>query len=50
MLTYSQSVDPASPHYSDMTEVYSAGGWNDMPFCPADIEAAKISETEVSTN
>ena len=50
VLTYSQSVDPASPHYSDMTEVYSAGGWNDMPFCPADIEAAKISETEVGTN
>jgi acyl-homoserine-lactone acylase len=50
VLTYSQSVDPASPHYSDMTEVYSAGDWNDMPFCPEDIEAAKISETEVSTN
>ena len=50
VLTYSQSVDPASPHYSDMTEVYSAGGWNDMPFCPEDIEADKISETEVSTN
>jgi acyl-homoserine-lactone acylase len=50
VLTYSQSVDPASPHYSDMTEVYSAGGWNDMPFCPDDIEAAKISETQVSTN
>jgi len=50
VLTYSQSVDPASPHYSDMTEVYSAGEWNDMPFCPEDIEADKISETEVSTN
>ena len=50
VLTYSQSLDPASPHHSDMTEVYSAGGWNDMPFCPADIEAAKISETEVSNN
>jgi acyl-homoserine-lactone acylase len=50
VLTYSQSSDPASPHYSDMTEVYSAGGWNDMPFCPADIEAEKISETQVSTN
>ncbi len=50
VLTYSQSVDPASPHYSDMTEVYSAGGWNDMPFCPEDIEAEKISEIQVSTN
>jgi acyl-homoserine-lactone acylase len=50
VLTYSQSADPASPHYSDMTEVYSAGGWNDMPFCPADIEVEKISEIEVSTD
>jgi acyl-homoserine-lactone acylase len=50
VLTYSQSVNPASPHYSDMTELYSAGGWNDMPFCPEDIEAEKISEMEVSTN
>jgi len=50
VLTYSQSVDPASPHYSDMTELYSAGGWNDMPFCPEDIEAEKISETQASTN
>jgi acyl-homoserine-lactone acylase len=50
VLTYSQSVDTASPHYSDMTEVYSAGGWNDMPFCPEDIETEKISEIEVSTN
>jgi acyl-homoserine-lactone acylase len=50
VLTYSQSVDTASPHYSDMTELYSAGGWNDMPFCPEDIEAEKISEIEVSTN
>jgi acyl-homoserine-lactone acylase len=50
VLTYSQSVDPASPHYSDMTELYSSGGWNDMPFCPEDVEAEKISETEVSTN
>ena len=49
VLTYSQSIDPASPHYSDMTELYSAGGWNDMPFCPADIEAAKISEIQVGT-
>jgi acyl-homoserine-lactone acylase len=50
VLTYSQSVDPASPHYSDMTELYSAGGWNDMPFCPEDIEVEKISEMQVSTN
>jgi acyl-homoserine-lactone acylase len=50
VLTYSQSENPASPHYSDMTQLYSEGGWNDMPFCPEDIEAEKISEIEVSTN
>jgi acyl-homoserine-lactone acylase len=50
VLTYSQSVDPASPHYSDMTQLDSDKGWNDMPFCPEDVEAEKISETEVSTN
>jgi len=50
VLTYSQSVDPTSPHYSDMTELYSAKGWNDMPFCPEDIEAAKISEMSISSS
>jgi acyl-homoserine-lactone acylase len=48
VLTYSQSTDPASAHYSDLTQVYSDKNWNDMPFCPADIEAAKISETEIT--
>ena len=50
VLTYSQSTDPASPHYSDWTESFSGKGWNDMPFCPEDIEAEKISEMQVSTN
>jgi acyl-homoserine-lactone acylase len=50
VLTYSQSDDPASPHYSDMTEVYSAGDWNDLPFCPTDVQSEKISETDVSTD
>ncbi|MFW2388052.1 MAG: penicillin acylase family protein [Polyangiales bacterium] len=50
VLTYSQSSNPASPHYDDMTEVYSAGSWNDMPYCPDDVEAETISETEVGTN
>ncbi len=49
VLTYSQSTNPDSPHYSDMTELYSGKGWNDMPYCEADIEAAKISEIEIST-
>ncbi|MEM9728861.1 MAG: penicillin acylase family protein [Myxococcota bacterium] len=49
VLTYSQSTDPASPHYSDWTEVYSAGQWNDMPYCAADIEADTISELTISS-
>jgi hypothetical protein len=30
-----------------MTRLYSEKGWNDMPFCPEDIEATKISEIEI---
>ena len=50
VLTYSQSTDPASPHFADLTRVYSAEEWNDMPYCPEDIEAAKISEDEISNS
>lgn len=47
VLTYSQSTDPSSPHYADMTRVYSAEEWIDMPYCQEDIEAEMISETEL---
>jgi len=52
VLTYSQSTNPASDHYSDWTELFSGKAWNDMPYCAADIEAAKIpgSEIEISTD
>lgn len=50
MLSYSQSTDPASDHYADLTRLYSQKGWNDMPFCPDDVEAETISETEISTS
>jgi acyl-homoserine-lactone acylase len=50
VLTYSQSTDPASDHYADLTQVYSDKGWNDMPFCAADIEAAKIGELDISNS
>mgnify|MGYP001555674131 CR=1 FL=1 len=49
VLTYSQSTDPASPHYADLTQVYSDEEWNAMPYCADAIEAAKISE-ETLTN
>lgn len=48
MLTYSQSTDPASDHYADATELYSQGGWIDMAFCEADIEAAEIRRESIS--
>ena len=49
LISYSQSTDPASPHYSDLTELYAQKGWNDMPYCEADIAAAQISKITIST-
>ncbi|TQV82656.1 hypothetical protein FKG94_07975 [Exilibacterium tricleocarpae] len=46
-LTYSQSTDPASPHYADLTRLYSQNGWIDMPYCDEAIEAATISKKRV---
>ncbi|WP_371094924.1 penicillin acylase family protein [Streptomyces sanglieri] len=37
LLTYSQSSDPGSPHYSDQTELYSAERWVTSRFCERDI-------------
>ena len=42
ILTYSQSTDPASDHYSDATRLYSNSGWIDMPFCEADRDAQEL--------
>jgi acyl-homoserine-lactone acylase len=48
VLTYSQSTNPASDHYADLTQVYSDKSWNDMPYCDAAIQAAKIDEIDIS--
>ncbi|MEO0589622.1 MAG: penicillin acylase family protein, partial [Pseudomonadota bacterium] len=45
ILSYSQSTDPASPHYADQTRKYSAKEWHRLPFTDAEIEAARIGET-----
>jgi len=37
MLTYSQSPEPESPHYADLTELYSRGEWIDFPFSEEEI-------------
>ena len=47
VLTYSQSSDPASPHYDDQTRIWSNKVWNDMPYCPDDIEAETIPGSEI---
>lgn len=39
MLTYSQSPEPESPHYADLTELYSRGEWIDFPFSEEEILA-----------
>ncbi len=50
VLSYSQSTDPASPHFGDQTLLYSAKRWVRLPFTPAQVAAdaqgplVKISE------
>ena len=48
ILTYSQSTDPASPHYDDATKLYSQSGWIDLPFCKRDQDAQEIRREKVS--
>jgi acyl-homoserine-lactone acylase len=44
ILSYSQSTDPASPHYGDQTRAYSAKRWHRLPFTPAEIAADAIGK------
>lgn len=37
VLTYSESSDPANPHYADMTKLFSNYGWVSLPFSEGDI-------------
>ena len=39
MLTYSQSQEPESPHYADLTQLYSDGKWIRFPFSEEEILA-----------
>lgn len=47
-ITYSQSTDPANPHFDDYTREYSAKRWKHLPFTDAEIQADKISEITLS--
>jgi len=43
LLSYSQSTNPASPHFGDQTKLYSQKGWDDLKFTPAAVKAAAVS-------
>lgn len=45
ILSYSQSTNPASPHYADQTRAYARKEWHRLPFHKADIRAAAIGKT-----
>ena len=40
ILTYSQSTDPTSPHYTDQDRVYAGKDWVSPPFCAKAVEKA----------
>ncbi len=42
ILTYSQSPEPDSEFYSDMTKLYSQSQWIDLPFTEEEIAAEQI--------
>ncbi len=42
IVTYSQSTDPDSPHFSDMTQVFSDKKWVKFPFRRRDIRKERI--------
>ncbi|WP_370305896.1 penicillin acylase family protein [Sinimarinibacterium flocculans] len=47
-VTYSQSTDPANPHFADYTREYSAKRWYKFPFTPEEIAADRIREYRLS--
>lgn len=46
-VTYSQSTDPASPHFFDFTEAYSAKRWHRFPFRERDIAAQSVQTLQL---
>ena len=47
ILTYGESGDPQSPHFSDQTELFSRKGWRDVLFSEKAIAADKGLQTKV---
>jgi acyl-homoserine-lactone acylase len=42
-ITYSESTDPANPHFADFTRAYSQKQWQRLPFHDDEIELQRIS-------
>ena len=38
ILTYSQATDPTSPWYENMTKLYSARRWVDLPYTASELK------------
>ncbi len=45
LLTYSQSSNPASPHFSDQTRLFSGEKWVTARFCEKDILSSPVLRT-----
>lgn len=48
IMTYSQTTNPDSPHFDDMTRLFSQGEWVDLPFREADVAAAATESLNLS--
>ena len=48
LLTYSQSSDPTSAHYSDQTKLFSKSGWVTDRFCEKDVAAGTLSSVRLT--
>jgi acyl-homoserine-lactone acylase len=48
ILTYSESTDSTSAHWSDQTRLYSKKGWDDLRFTDAAVEAGTTSRLVLS--
>lgn len=49
LLSYSISLNPESPYYSDQTEMYSQKKWLDIPFSAEEVKAAAIRHYTVQS-
>lgn len=47
-ITYSESTDPANPHYDDFTQAYAAKQWQSFPFSTDEVAKAAKSTVDIS--